>query len=729
VSIKPEDVLRLLQRSDFYEITGNQMTSYSSTLGGGSINFWDGRKASFDPGAPLDDMTAFVQVLDPALRVNLLQQVYHFWRPDAVETRYRSHSGCYVEERKTVWDDTFVSMIEFHAESPLSLAVRLEGVARKGARARVQNGAIVVEEVAAVPDACRDWPGIEESRIFKIIGFDAPARPSLEDRKYALEFAVELDERLAGPHVERRRVALVVAAAETEAEAWRRYRAALAEPDSLFEKRRAFWLEYFGSRVPGFECDDPALVKLYYFTMYVVASNVYDIGAGFFKRPFESTGKFRLLAQWFWDSAFGAMVSKWTHGLPIPESSLRTTLEAQDEEGRLPFSLCRDSFNYGPWRIIQPFILPMAVWDVYLKTGDKALLADSLPGLDRFDAWMMENRDSNGEQLVNLQVPGESGWDNCKRYIQGPHLVQSESPMMRDKRFIQSPDFNTYVYLGRKLMARMARELGRPEAAEAFEARAEATAAGVMGMWSEAAGLFMDRFEAGHGEIPTRTPGGVIPLISGLCDERQVDRMTANLTDPRLFWTEYPVTTLDLADPDYNDTDEYFSYWNGRVWPPVNWLIAEGLCLAGRYDVASELVARSLRMCMATGEPWLTESYHPRTGYPYLTHNTFNYIWGGLFADMLLRRVAGLQPYAARDTLIVNPLPGGPGRIALTDVRFGAHAVDVVLVREGEGVALSLSHRGERPLVLVTSAGQRVVANETVAMRIRTFSAPHWLAM
>ncbi|HRU06733.1 MAG TPA: hypothetical protein P5137_13275, partial [Candidatus Brocadiia bacterium] len=133
--------------------------------------------------------------------------------------------------------------------------------------------------------------------------------------------------------------------------------------------------------------------------------------------------------------------------------------------------------------------------------------------------------------------------------------------------------------------------------------------------------------------------------------------------------------------------------------------------------------------CMATGEPWLTESYHPRTGYPYLTHNTFNYIWGGLFADMLLRRVAGLQPYAARDTLIVNPLPGGPGRIALTDVRFGAHAVDVVLVREGEGVALSLSHRGERPLVLVTSAGQRVVANETVAMRIRTFSAPHWLAM
>lgn len=50
--------LDLLQRTDYYEISGNKMTSYCSTLGGGSIKYWDGKRVSFDPAAPQVNMSA-----------------------------------------------------------------------------------------------------------------------------------------------------------------------------------------------------------------------------------------------------------------------------------------------------------------------------------------------------------------------------------------------------------------------------------------------------------------------------------------------------------------------------------------------------------------------------------------------------------------------------------------------------------------------------------------------
>ncbi|MDD3926998.1 MAG: trehalase family glycosidase [bacterium] len=717
------DYLKLLQRTDYYEISGNRMTSYCSTLGGGSINYWDGKRASFHPYAPLCDTTAFVQVLDAENRVNLVQQMYHFWRPDRISGKYHSHNRTYIEEEKTIHDDTFVSLMDFHTELDTELIVRIEGAVGQGSSVRFEDNVLLIEEIR------RSEFAESESSVCKIMGFDRPCRCRVEGNRYTLEFDLKLSSIMPLLHAGRTRAVLIVAGGDTPQEALDRYNRAAADPAAVFSARKRKWEEYFERNVPRFSCDNQTITKMYYFIYYMVKSNIYNFDGGpFLNHPFESTGKFRLLPQWFWDSAFGAMNEKWLNDLPLPKSSMSNTLEAQREDGLLPFSLAEDSFvNWGT-EIIQPFILPMAVWDYYLKSGDRAFLDKALPVLIKFDQWMIQSRDENGEDLVNIRIPGESGWDNSKRYVLNEHLAGEESPLMREKRYVQSPDFNTYVYIGRRLIARMARETGQAELAEEYTAKADKTGAGIESMWSDKTGLYMDRFERDHEEIPVRTPGGVIPLLGGLGDEERRSRAVRNLTDPELFWPEYPVTTLDLQDPDYNDTDEYFSYWNGRVWPPVNWVITEGLCRAGEYETAGELIKRSIRMCSAAGEAWCMENYHPQTGYPYFTHNIFNYVWGGIFNDMLLRRVAGIQGNAPKDEVYINPLLNEDiNELSLKDIRIGVHSIDMELSGDRDNICLKVGHRGPCPITLVTSNGRQRLSNESVTLTVKTLKLPHWL--
>mgnify|MGYP006283516397 CR=1 FL=1 len=721
------DYMRLLQRADYYEISGNRMTSYCTTLGGGSIKYWDGRKASFDPREPICDLTAFVQVLDKATRINLVQQMYHYWRPDKIISKFHTHGRTYIEEEKTIEDDTFISVMTVHGETEVDLIFSIRG-AVKGEKScvRQRDNVLLIQDVHPVAVE-QENSSMSESCIYKVLGFNRQARLSVNGVCYELEVPVSVDAEMSGSDSRHEHLTLVIAAGDTEEQALTKFRTAVANPLNMFAARRASWNDYFANHVPAFDCSDHSLTKMYYFINYMVAGNLYHFDQPALKHVFESTGKFRLLAQWFWDSAFGAMVEKWINDMPVPKSSMLNTLEAQREDGMLPFSLCIDDYTYERREIIQPFILPLAVWDYYLKSGDRQFLLKAIPVLAKFDTWMSTHRDPKMENLVHLEVPGESGWDNSKRYVLSDHLVQPESPMLKQQRWIQSPDFNTYVFLGRKLVARMARETDDSELAQDFTAKADATAKAIQEMWNDDMGLFMDRFEDNHEEIPTRTPGGIIPVLGGFATAAQAEKTEENLLDEDLFWSDYPVCTLARSDPQYTVRDEYFSYWNGRVWPPINWLVIEAMCQAGCYNTAAELIKRSLRMCNASGEAWCMENYHPDTGYPFFSHNIFNYIWGGLFNDMLLRRCAGIQCNAPAGEIIINPLWNEDlAHLSVKGIRMAGHTLDVRLQRRRDALLLTFSHSGTAEVTLVTSKGRRSVGNETVEFEVTAFDALHW---
>lgn len=82
-------------------------------------------------------------------------------------------------------------------------------------------------------------------------------------------------------------------------------------------------------------------------------------------------------------------------------------------------------------------------------------------------------------------------------------------------------------------------------------------------------------------------------------------RLVAALTDPRRFWSRWPVPTVALDDPAYDPE----AMWRGPVWLNVNYLLIDGLARAGYGDLARE---RTLELILNGGG--LYEYYHPQSG-------------------------------------------------------------------------------------------------------------------
>jgi hypothetical protein len=145
----------------------------------------------------------------------------------------------------------------------------------------------------------------------------------------------------------------------------------------------------------------------------------------------------------------------------------------------------------------------------------------------------------------------------------------------------------------------------------------------------------------------------MIPLLA--FPSKKISKIIEHLINPEEFWTEYPVPTLSLDDPYFNAEDEYQSYWNGRVWPNINWLLIETLVRNKSYKEARILIEKTIKICIASEEPQCYENYNPFTGLPYITHNIFNYGWGGIFNDILIIRVFGMQMDGRENILYFFP--------------------------------------------------------------------------
>ena len=711
------NLLKILEMRNKYDIVGDKITSYSSNLGGGSINYWDGRMKTFDPSSPVSRNDLSIKILrNNELEVQHLNS--YSWRPDRIFSQYISHERTYIEEKKTIYRDTFLSKIstwyeKYEEKEEINLEVVIEGQIDKKAKIRLEGNLVHIYE--------------DSTKVHKIVSISRKCKIKIEGNKYIIRFPLKLSNSTIQKEPGRENFYIAFAIGENYEEALKNLKDALSKPENFFEKRKREWEKFFEKNVPYFECDKKIYEKMYYFAFYVAKSNIYNFKDGYFKYPFTCPSKFRLLPQWFWDSAFHSIYEKWLNNLPIPKSSIRNILNAQSKDGHLPFTLAKDEIITG--KLIQPFILPISIWDIYLKEGDKKFLKETIYPLIKFDKWMMKNRDPKGENLVHLEYPGESGWDNSKRYILNSPFVQSNSPIVRKKRYIQSPDFNTYLYLGRLIISKMAREIGKKEVEKEYEEKAKLTANGIKGMWNEKLGLFVDRFEDNHEPIILKTPGGMIPMFAGLVNKNQARKIISHLLNRNEFWTKYPIPTLSKDDTDYlGNLDEYQSYWNGRVWPNINWLIIESLFRYGYDKEAKELSQKSLEMCVATGEPNCNENYNPETGFPYFAHDIFNYGWGGIFNDILIRRILGIQPHASENRLYLQPnFPDDWNYAKMEGIKVGNHKITVEIRRKGKNIKLKLQHNGVIPLEVISSGVRKQIKNGSMTIEFKRKKLPHWL--
>ena len=646
--------LALLRRLDRAELGDNRMTLYAPGFGLGSVHYWDGSWDNDEDQTPRQLREVFenrdgeLSVATETGEEDLLRLDRREWFPHVIETRSIGSRQSVWEERKAICRDVAVDRI----------TIKGGGLRPRGASLRHFIRGEEGLRVRAVSGGAHLWKSHGAyAGIHRFLGFAGDGKVRL--RKVTGGWLLEISLRI--PPERHVSVAYAVGAGEQAGETEVRWRMALDRPQEALHGARRRWEEFFDRHAPRFACDQPRWEKLFYFSLYVLRVNLYDFRKGAIRHPYSCPSKWRLLPSWFWDPCFHGFSEKWLRDYPAPISTFRNHFGAQDELGYLPMVVDSRGDTWGAMRVwdraCQQFLHPMAVWDHYLLHGDREILRECLGPMARHADYLATHRQPGKEPLFVPKSGGELA-DNSSRLVADP---SDRSSLGKLRRQIQPVDWNTFLLVGERLLTRMAREVGDPATAGRMRARADAREAALRRLWNPRTGMFTDRILPGGSLSPKRFAEGFLSLLGGYPTRAQATSMVKHLTDPRRFWTRYPVPTLPLDDPAFTVEDVYQSYWNGRVWPNMNWGIIEGLCRHRRWREARELLGRTLEMFVATGEPECTENYHPLEPTRYCPpHNIFNYGWGALGVDLILRRGLGIQGYAPSRSVAVHPL-GLPG--------------------------------------------------------------------
>lgn len=172
-------------------------------------------------------------------------------------------------------------------------------------------------------------------------------------------------------------------------------------------------------------------------------------------------------------------------------------------------------------------------------------------------------------------------------------------------------------------------------------------------MWDEYTGLFYSQdlivktnrteiFHHGLGAFWKSMPlkikfwGCYLPLMCGIADQRQAERMVKEYFDSPIF-SPYGIRTLSKDEKMYNlEPSGNPSNWLGAIWTVSNYTLFSGMRRYGYFEEAEKIKNSTLEYLSAdiikTGA--MSESYHPDTGSPFL-HNGF-LSWNCLAASIIL---------------------------------------------------------------------------------------------
>ena len=223
---------------------------------------------------------------------------------------------------------------------------------------------------------------------------------------------------------------------------------------------------------------------------------------------------------------------------------------------------------------------------------------DLVPGPGQVPAW---EEGASGHQ----RAAWESGQDDL------PLWDEAEWDPERQILAMSAVDLCSYRALDLECLSRIARILGDdPTAARLANAYRRLVTTMNRHLWSEDAGLYLDELPTGHSSRVAAS--NFLPLVAGVPSRDQAHRMIRTLRDPSRFWGDWVIPTISRDDPAFKDQQ----YWRGSIWPPMNYLILQGLRRYGFDDLAEDLAWKGARMFLAdrrrTG--FCRENFDSRTG-------------------------------------------------------------------------------------------------------------------
>jgi hypothetical protein len=381
--------------------------------------------------------------------------------------------------------------------------------------------------------------------------------------------------------------------------------------------------------------------------------------------------------QWSWDSALIALAySRYDQDRAVRE--LRHLFEAQWKNGLLPQIVFNPRFtNYFPgpnfWHakespdapnhretsgVIQPPLHATAVLYVFRhaqkEAGAREFLEYAFPKLVAWHDYLYRERDPEGEGLVYIRHPWESGMDNSPMWdqiMQRLHLRADQIPPYRradihtvsasdrptstaydrfaylvkffaDRDYeeariradcpflVQDVLFNSLLCKANRDLAEIGRVIG--EDPSSYDELAEKTKGAINEkLWDEDRGVYLDYDFAD--DRPIRVyfgPNLAVPLYAGIPGQDRARRVLDTLENDGFGLSDENITPIPSYDlHGYGFSEE--RYWRGPVWININWFLMHGLEAYG-YKVHARRLRRTIvDLCQSEG---FHEYFNPTSG-------------------------------------------------------------------------------------------------------------------
>jgi mannosylglycerate hydrolase len=397
--------------------------------------------------------------------------------------------------------------------------------------------------------------------------------------------------------------------------------------------------------------------------------------------------------QWSWDSACIAI--GYSHlNQARAEQELRSLFGGQWRNGLLPHIVFAEGQDYFPgpefWRtdlspdaprtphtsgIVQPPVHATAAAQVYRLGRDRGraeeFLAELLPKLEAWHDYLYRERNRDGDGLIEIWHPWESGMDNSPLWdavFAQIELGEDDVPEYEriDRKFADpagrptDSEYDLYAYLVKlyrdrsydgaaiaadcpfivhdvlfnSLLVQSNRDLAAIATVvgadpERHERRANETAAAIeRRLWNEDERTYLDRNVCTGEWIDVHVGSSFAPLYAGAPGPERAAFLVGRLREFSVAVEPAgrAVPSLGTDDPSF----EPIRYWRGPVWPIVNWVAYRGLRRNGYAGPAAELRAGMLELVRRQG---FWEHYNPLTGHG---QGGRQFAWtAGLMLDLL----------------------------------------------------------------------------------------------
>lgn len=344
--------------------------------------------------------------------------------------------------------------------------------------------------------------------------------------------------------------------------------------------------------------------------------------------------------QWYWDSCFAAIV--WRRFEPArARAEMESLLAAQREDGFIghtifwaqKVSLVRSLFYNVASRsafqteTIQP---PLLAWAWKIAVGDPA----AEPRISAHMDWLAANRDLEGDGLLWILQPDESGLDASPKFepvwgrrsngrLGFPLLVRRNRKLGFDARRVRAAGEPLLCEaLGNTMWSLSLQAMGRPSATPALVER----------LWDERRGAFVDEVQPGGARPDVLTWTAFAPLALPDLPEAIGRRLVEeHLLNAREFLTPVAPPSVAASEPSYEPDGGHGPirrYWRGPTWINSAWMAWLGMRRLG-YETEAQHLADGV--IAAVAREGLREYYDPRTGKGL---GAVDFAWSALVAEL-----------------------------------------------------------------------------------------------